>query len=451
MPALSLGLSIYERAEGDLPGLPNVNMFAEQTASESTVLQSRRGLADRSADMGNGPVEQLFKRDLVVGSVLHGVSGGKLYGNTTEIGTIAGAGFVSMAGNEIGLMVTAESDLYFYDGSTLSAVSFPDGADVAHVETGGSRYWMVRKGTGKLYFTDALESNVEALDFLTAESLPDRLLQSIWLDGMLVGLGSESIEFFQQTGNSELPLTPLQNMVIEQGVKATGAACKVGETFAAVSSDNTVIVGSEAQIISNEGLQERIEASSSVRLFSFLLDGIEFLCLRLDSETQVYRMSTGTWHEWATYGQNNWAAQCYAAGVFGSAYDGKTLAWGTDYSDALALGGILERRWRGGFPINGGGVVISNLVARVNVGQTTYLTGDYANPTIELRLSRDAGQTWGTWLPRKLGAQGSYRNKVIWRGLGQTSYPGFFAEWRLSDPVTLRVSSCLINEPFGGR
>lgn len=451
MPALTIGLSSYERAEGDLPALPLINMFAEQTASEDIVLQSRRGLDDRSADMGVGPVKQIFRRDLVAGSTLHGVSDGKLYDGTTSAGTIAGSGFVSMAGNEIGLMVSAGTTLYFYDGATLSNVTFPDSADVVHVETGGSRYWMVRKDTGKLYFTDALESDVEALDFLTAESLPDRLLQTIWLDGMLVGLGSESIEFFQQTGSSTLPITPLQNMVIEQGVKATGAACKIGETFAAVTSRNTIIVGSDAQVISNTGLQERIEASSTHRLFSFLLDGVEFLCLRLDNETQVRNMSSGAWSEFQTYGRANWAAQCYADGVFGSAYDGKTLEWGSDYTDALATSGIMERRWRGGFPINGGGVTVFNATVRCNVGQTPNLSGDYADPTLEMRVSRDAGQTWGNWKDRSLGEQGDYRQRVVWRGLGQASQPGFLAEWRLTDPVPLRVSGCFINEPFGGR
>lgn len=450
MPAITLGYSNYERTEGNLPPLLNFNYYAEKTDSEDVVLQSRRGLDDLNLDMGDGPVRQLFRRDLVVGSTLYGVSGSGLYSGTTLIGSISGSGFVSMAGNEIGLMVTAGNTLYFYDGSTLSTVSFPDGANVAHVETGGARYWLVRKDTGKLYYTDALESDVGALDFLTAESLPDRLLQTIWLKSMLVALGSESIEYFQQTGNADLPLTPLTNMVVEQGIRETGAACRVGETFAAVTNRNTVIMGSDAQIVSNPGLQAKIEASSSVRLFAFLLDGNEMLCLRLDDETHVYTPA-GTWHEWGTYGQTNWAAQCYAANAFGSAYDGKILDWGGDYTEAPATDGILERLCSAGFALNGGSLQISNVMARVNAGQTTQLTGDYAEPRMEMRVSRNAGQTWGKWKAQSLGRQGEYGKKVQWRGGGQASYPGFLAQFRCTDPVPLRVSSILINEPFGGR
>lgn len=446
---IPIGLSSYERAEGDLPGLPVVNMFAEQTASEDVVLQSRRGLVDRSADMGAGPVKQLLKADGVLSGALFGVSNGTLYEATTSKGAIAGSGPVRMAGNEIGLMVTAGAGLYYYDGTTLASVTYPDSASVADVFVGGARFWTVRADTGKLYWTDALEADVEALDFATAESFPDKLLQGLWIDGMAILFGAESIEFWQQTGNSDLPITPLQNMVVERGIKATGCACRIGETFAAVSNHNEVIYGSQAQVISNVGLQERIAASSAVSLFTFRLDGQEFLCLRLDSETQVWNGQT--WSEFATYGLSNWCAQCYAGGVFGSATDGKTLQWGSDYTEALATNNLLERRWRGGFPIEGGGMPINNVQVRCNVGQTPYLSGDYTAPTLEMRVSRNAGRTFGTYRGRSLGAQGDYDKKVIWRALGQASYPGFMAEWRLTDPVGLRVSGCFINESWGGR
>lgn len=450
MPPLQFGSSSYERAEGDIPELPVINMYGEQTPSEGFVLQSRRGLADRSADMGAGPVEALFMRDLVLGSQLYGVSGGVLYQETAPIGPISGTGPVSMAGNEIGLMASAGRSLHFYDGTTLSTVAFPDGANVAHVSVGGSRYWMVRKDTGKLYFTDALESDVEALDFLTAESLPDRLLQTLWIDGALIGFGSESIEFFQQTGNAELPLVPLTNMVIEKGIRATNCATGLGPTFACVTNENNVILQSENNVISNPGLQARIAASANVRLFTFLLDGMEMLALRLDEETQVYNPLTRLWSEFATYGLSNWGVRCEASGVFGSAIDGKTLEWGA-YTDAQATNGVLERRWRAGAPINAGGLSIDNLQLRVNVGQTAVLEGNDAEPIIERGLSRDAGQTWGEWDGVSLGKQGEYRKKVEWRAQGLASRPAFLTEFRCTHPVPLRVSDVLINEPWGGR
>lgn len=450
MPRMQMGLSSYERAEGDLPGLPVVNMYVEQAPTEDSgvALQSRKGLTDRAADMGAGPVQQLFKRDLVEGSTLYGVSGGYFYDGTTQVGAIAGSGFVSMAGNEIGIMTTAGGTLYFFASDVLNTVAFPDSADVAHVTVGGARYWLVRKDTGKLYFTDALESDVEALDFLTAESLPDRLLQTLWVDGGLIAFGAESVEFFQQTGNAELPITPLINLVFEKGLRATGCATNFGPTFAWVTNENQVCVQTEDNIISNPGLEARIAASATCRLFTFILSGDEFLALRLDSETQVFNRRSGAWSEFASYGRANWIPQCFAGGVFGSGADGRTLAWDSSYSD---FGSTHERRFRAGFSLNSGGVTIQNVQLRLNPGQTADLTGTYANPIIEMRQSRDAGQTWGDWKQVALGEQGQYRKKVQWRALGMASQPGFLAEFRVTDPVSLRVSEALVNEPYGGR
>ena len=456
MPSIPFSTSSYERTEGNLPPFPVVNMYAEKGVSGEVILQSRPGLDDRSANMGSGPIKALFKRDGVLSGDLIGVSGGNIYRNTSSLGSLAGSGPVSIAGNEIGIMVAAGSTMRYYNGTTLANVTFPDSADVTKVFAGGSRFWMIREDTGKLYWTDALEADVEALDFATAESLPDKLLDGLWIDGMAVLFGAETVELWQQTGDSTLPLRPMVNLVYERGIKATGCAAAIGSTFAWVGNDNVVYLGDEKTPISNEGLNARIAASTNVSVFTFLIDGVEFLAVRLDDETQVWRMATGTWHEFATYGQTNWAAACHAGGVFGSGIDGKTLAWGTDYTDVSATDGIMERRWGAGFPVNSGGQMIHNLHLRANPGQTTYLSGDYAEPVVELRTSPNMGQTWSAWRSRGMGAagsgaQGEYRRKIEWRGLGMTSRPGFLCQFRCTDPVPLRVSDVMVNEGIGGR
>ncbi|MEO1908794.1 MAG: packaged DNA stabilization protein [Citromicrobium sp.] len=397
--------------------------------------------------MGTEPVEALFKGDLVLTGALYGVAGNLLYRDGSSLGGVSISGHVSMAGNEIGLMIAGGDSLYFYNGSTIAAVSFPDGADVIHVTSGGSRFWFVRKDTGKLYWTNSLDSDVGALNFLTAESLPDRLLQTLWIDGGLIAFGSESIEFYRQTGNATLPLAPIQNLVIEKGIKATGTACVFGETFACVTNQNQVIVQSERNVVSNVGLEARIAASSVCKLFPFEIGGQDCLALRLDGETQVYNRRTGLWSEFTSYGQSNWLPQCYAGGVFGQS-DGATSTFGTVFTD---LGGVMERRIRAGFPINGGGLTISNMRLRCNTGQSTVRTGDYADPQVEMRLSDTNGQSWGEWEATSLGERGDFGGQPEWRALGQASAPGFLAEVRVTDPVDFRLSGAFINEAWGGR
>ena len=446
MPALSFGLSSYERAEGDLPGLPAVNMYAEETASEGVVLQSRRGLVDRSANMGAGPVRALFKRDGVVSGALLGVSGSALYSGTASVGTVTGTGPVSIAGNETGALVCAGASLHSWNGATFATVSLPDSFNAIKVVEGASRFVVIRANSGRFYFTPPLAQTFDALDFATAESEADQLLDALFLDDILILFGKETVEFWPNTTDNNLPFQALEVRVLERGIRATGCATTLGSSFAWITDQNTVCLNDENGVISNPGIQERLSASTTASLFNFFIDGTEFLACRMDNETQVYNTRTGTWSQFETNG-GNWAATCHAAGVFGSG-DGKTLAFGDDY---LELGGVLERRFRGGLPINGGGVPIYNLRLRCNPGQTGFLSGQYADPIIEMRISRDAGQTWGLWKGTQLGLQGEYRKRVEWRALGMASAPGFMCEIKLTDPVPLRASGIFVNEPFGGR
>lgn len=447
---LPFGLSSYRRDRGDMPELPVLNMFAEEAPTEDgwVVLQSRPGLSDRGVSMSTGPVRKLFKRDGVLSGDLFGVSGGNLYQGTTLIGTIPGAGPVSMAGNEIGLMIAAGGTMRFYNGTTLVDVAFPDGANVSKVAITSARFVAIRADTGKFYWTEPLTSTVDPLAFATAESAPDRSLDLVTMDDVLVIFGAETVEFWPNVSDPDLPFAPIEGRVIEKGIKATGCATNIGSTFAWVTNENNVCISDENNIVSYAGLQARIAASAECSLFTFLIDGVEFLALQVDNETQVYNPRSGLWHEFASYGYDNWLPGCAVGEIFGSSVDGKTLTWGTGHSD---LGGVLERRFRAGVNINGSPLNVFRLQVRANVGQTPNLTGDYADPQIEMRLSPDAGQTWDEWEPTSLGVQGDYRALPEWRTLGLASYPGFFVEFRVTDPVPFRVSDVLANQEYGGR
>jgi hypothetical protein len=450
MANIEFATSSYERGRGGLPPLSVTNMVLEQAPTEKTgkALQSRMAVIDRAADMGTGPVKAVFRKDGVQSGDLFGVSFGALYRGTTYLGAIPGDGPVSVAGNEGGVMAAAGGALRYYNGTTLADVAFPDGASVIKVIAGAGRFIALRADTGKFYWTPILASTVDPLDFATAENQPDNLRDALFIDDILLLFGSETVEFWPNTGDAELPFQPLEGRVIEKGIRGTGCAAAIGSSFAWVTHENQVCMSDENNIISNNGLQERIEASAEVSLFAFVMGGNEYLCLQLDNETQVFQPRTGQWSEWKSYGFNRWVPSCFSGGVFGSGVDGRTLAFGAGHVD---LGGQMERLWSAGLPIDGGAIRISNIVARVNVGQTPFLTGDYDDPVIEMRMSRDDGKTWGDWRQKSLGAQGKYRTEVQWRGLGVASRPSLLVQFRVTDPVDIRCSGVLINEPGGGR
>lgn len=446
---LQFGLTAQERARGDLPELPVINMFAEEAPTEETgiVLQSRPGLLDRVEDMGAGPVQALFKADGVLGGALFGVSGGTFYQGATSKGVVDGAGPFSIAGYEDKLFIAGGASLWGYDGTTLAAVTFPDGAGVNKVVVGASRLIAIRADTEKFYWSDVLSDAIGALSFASAEQQPDRLKDMLFWSDSLVLFGTETVEFWPNATDPVLPFQPLEGRTYRRGIKGTGCATLVGPTFAWVTDTNQVCIENPDNIVSKPGLEALIEASATVRLWTFLLEGTEFLALTLDGRTFVRSMRSGLWSEFVSAEADNWVPQCFAGGVFGSSLDGTTIQWGTGWED---LGGTLERRFRAGAPLNAGGAILSNVVLRNNVGATTFETGTYANPIVEMRSSRDAGRTWGAWRPARLGEQGNYRKRVQWKACGMASQPGVLLEFRVSDPVGWRVSDVLVNEVFGG-
>lgn len=450
MRDLDFATSSYDRGRGGLPPLPVVNMVLEQAPTEKAgkMLQSRMALVETGSVAGNGPIAALMVKDGVLGGDRFAVSDGNLYRGTTLLGAIPGDGPVSIAGNEGGVMVAAGSTMRYYDGATLTDVDFPNGAGVTKVLSGAGRFIALREDTGQFYWTPILENTVDALDFATAENQPDRALDALFIDDILMLFGSETVEFWPNVQSEDLPFQPLEGRVIEKGIRATGCATAIGSTFAWVTNENQVCLSDENNIISNNGLQERIEASAEVKLFSFVMGGNEFVCLQLDAETQVFNPRTGAWSEWKSYGQARWAVSCYSNNVMGSDIDGRLLRFGAGHVD---LGGPMERMWTGGYPIDAGGLRVSSALARVNVGQTPFLTGDYTTPQIEMRQSRDGGRTWQDWRQKSLGAQGNYRQEVQWRGLGLASRPALLLQFRVTDPVDVRVSAVVINAPGGGR
>lgn len=445
---IQYGTSNFDRERGNLPELPVVNMFAEDAVTEGKpVLQSRPGLANASVSMGSGPIRQLFQVDGVLSNALIGVSGSNLYTGSTLVGAINGTGPVSIDGYENLVFTTAGEDLWKYDGTTLSAVAFPDAAATIKVVVGASRAIIIEKNTQTFFWSTPLTSTIDALSFSSAENSPDRLRDMLYVSDNLILFGAETVEFWPATDNADSPFLPLKGRVFQKGIKATGCATIFSTSFAWVTEDNEICVSRPDNVVSDSGLSRRIAASTTVSLWRFWLDSIEFLAVTHDSGTEVLSAGSQSWSVFSSTGLANWKAKHYTNGYFGSSIDGQLYQWGTDHAD---FGGVLERNFRAWAAIESGGIVANNVNLRTNPGQTPFLVAPYDNPVIEMRTSRDGGHTWTPYRSANLGRQGKYMTTVQWRGLGMFSAPGVLVDFRLTDPVPLRVSNVLGNEPYGG-
>lgn len=443
------GISTFERRRGDFPELPVVNMLAEDIPTEPGItLQSRPGLENASVNMGSDPVKELFQIDGVLNNGLFGVAATNLYKDGTSVGAINGTDNVSFAGYEDVVFVNAGESIWAYDGTTLTELSFPDSADVSKIVVGASRLVALRKDTGKIYWTSPLGTTVDALDFATAENSPDTLKDILFLSDRLILFGSETVEIWPATGDDELPYQPLPGATYPVGVKEVGNACLFNRSFAWITNYNEVCFNSPENILSDPELQTRIAASTTSHLWTFFVDENEFLVVTLDSETWVYGGRSQVWSRLESFGQSNWVCQCYENGNFGTTLNGQLVQWSTDsYED---LGGPMNRSFSGWIPLTGEPLWLGNIVLRTNPGTTPFLSGDYADPVVELRTSLDGGRSWNEWQSRTLGQQGQYRAKTVWSSMGQFGYPGVLAQVRCSDPVPFRISGLSFNEPFGG-
>jgi hypothetical protein len=442
------GISTFERRRGDFPQLPVVNMLGENIPVEPGVtLQSRPGLEESDVVMGNGPVRELYQIDGVLNNGLFGVSGNKLYNGSTEIGTVDGDDNVSFAGYEDYVFVNAGEKIYTYDGTTFSQIIFPDDADVSKIAVGASRLIALRKDTGTFYWSEPLGVTIPSLNFATAENVPDKLLDLLFIADRLILFGSETVETWPVAGDQDLPFQPLPGATFPVGIKAVGCATVFGRSFAWITNYNEVCVGTPENIISDPELQVRLSATENPHLWVFFVDDNEFLAVTMDNETWVYGLRTQLWSTLKSYGKDNWVCQCYENGLFGATDRGELVQWSDDYSD---FGEILERSFNGWITLTGEPLWLANIVLRTNPGTTPFLSGEYSDPVVELRTSQDGGKTWQPWQSQSLGRQGTYRAKTVWSSMGQFGYPGVLVQVRNSDPVPFRISGLSYNEPFGG-
>lgn len=437
----------FGRNRGNLPELPIVNLFAENAEPKgNVVLQSRPGL-DEYTVLGTDPIRFLYSEPGVFSESLFAVVGNKLYKGNSNLGTVTGTDHVSMDSFEGVTFYAAGENIHMYDGATLSTVAFPDNAAVSKVVVGASRLVAIKKESQTIYWTLPLESTIDALDFAQAEYSPDRLLDMLFIGDMLILFGEATVEFWtSQTGSGDIPFAPVPGRVFPKGIKNTGAATPLGSSWAWVTNTNQICVTSPDNVISTREIETEIEEAGSAILWTFYLDSIEFLAVRVGNKTHVFNTTNPTWTQFQTYGNTNWEPSCYSNGYFGSSFSGRILTWSDQYVDDT----VLERRFRVWGPLNMETIIAHNIFLRVNPGRTPYTVGTYTSPKIEMRTSRDGGNVWSNWRTTEMGSLGDYRKQTKFLACGIFSYPGALAEFRITDPVPFRVSSVLVNEAYGG-
>jgi hypothetical protein len=475
VPAIPLGLAAYERM--DVAPVTLKNLYYEKAPSnlEDQVSLVPRARLKAFAKCGAGPIKGLYRKGGVLANV--GLSGSiialsdhNVYrvaqtgvpgtGTSTLIGTLDGDFRMSAEGNADCVVLTAGgSSVYTTDGTTLSAITFPDGKIVWAVDTLNS-YFLFASELGRFYWSAIGGTTVSALDYATAESQPDVLItlkvigDELWLFGRL------SIEVWQPTGDLDLPFQRI-------GGRIFGIGCTVRDTVQKLNVDglDTVCwVGTDRRVyrtnpnpvrISDEALEEclarlTIDASASASNPYATIDswnGHDFYVLHIPGEGSfAYDLHTGKWDERTSYGHPLWRGNSAAVGpnaqpLIGDAYSNQiwemVVDQVTDGDDPVVFEftGLLE---------------VSSAPTRCNNVSLDLAAGTdpdpQDDPMMQMAYSDDLGGQFHDVDAQPIGRQGQRFARVLWSRLGMLRRPGRIFRWRTTLPVTVRKAK--YNETF---
>jgi hypothetical protein len=154
--------------------------------------------------------------------------------------------------------------LQYYSTGALTAVTGMGGGELPKALASVSGYVLVGvDGTDKFYFIQPGAVIIDPLDFASAESSPDVILDMLAVGDNVLIMGNSSSESWYATGDSLAPFAPTQGRVYQRGVIEGTAAC-VGDDVCLVADDGKVyLLGTQggqygAHPISTGGIEERI-------------------------------------------------------------------------------------------------------------------------------------------------------------------------------------------------
>jgi hypothetical protein len=393
--------------------------------------------------VGTGPIRGLW----TFKNVLYVVSGIQLYKvdtnyTVTLLGTVTGTGPVSMSDNGTQLFVAANGPGFIYNANTnvfqqITDPDYPGAVTVSYIDG----YFVFNEpNTQKFWVTSIFDgTNINALDFASAEGAPDELVgliadhREVWL------FGTDSVEVWYNSGDPDFPFARIQGAFNELGCAAPYSIAKMDNGLFWLGEDarGQGIVyranGYTGQRISTHAVEWQIQQYGNISDaigYTYQQDGHSFYVLIFPSagKTWVYDVATQAWHERAGFSNGNFVRHRSNCQVFfdsqvmvGDYENGKIYAFDLDvYADDGQPQKWL-RSWRalqtGQNTLKRTAHHSLQLDIESGVG---LVTGQGSDPEVMLRWSDDGGHTWSNEHWVKIGKIGEYGRRAIWRRLGMT-------------------------------
>jgi hypothetical protein len=303
-----------------------------------------------------------------------------------------------------------------------------------------------------------------SLAFSSKDGAPDNLISMIVDHREVYLLGEASSEVWVDSGLFPFAFQRIPGTSTQHGIAAKFSVARLGNSFAYLSKnirgDGQIMMmnGYIPTRISNHAVENSIEGAEigDARAWTYLIEGHEVYVISFPTLdlTWAYDIASGMWHKWLWVDSNNifhrHRGNCHShfanMSLVGDWENGQIYMLDPNvYTDN---GGEIRRVRRAphlvsdfqrqffselqilfqpGVGLSGkiiGSTSPTNGVAGVGVagfaiaGQADIATQG-ADPQAMLRWSNDGGSTWSNEHWVSIGVQGRYKNRAIWRRLGQ--------------------------------
>jgi hypothetical protein len=454
---VSFGIESYQHRSRPLASQRMINCYIEAAPTQAktfAAIVENYGIAPHltvGAGFTRGGAE--------INDVLYTVVGEVLYlipptGAPVPLGSIPGANYVQMAGDETHVMLVTNHLGYVWDGTAVTQITDEDfpGAEWVVVLDG---YFIVGvPSSGRFAISGNRDPLVwDALDFATGEAYPDDNVGAVADHGELILFGKRSGQAFDNTGAADFPFEAIKSGKMEVGLMSRHGLAKIDNTIYFLGHDGLVykLQGYKPERISTHWVEQIIEDWPDKTCFgmTFVEGGHKMFALSSDTGTVVFDIATGKWHERMSLGFARWRPlfilRAHDRWYVGDFYtnrigilDPHTF---TEWSDVLRCSATSSA-------ISDGNKRIRNrrleLIFESGVGLNT---GQGSDPKIMLDWSNDGGRTWSGEHWRPLGKIGEFLVRALWNRIGKPRDRVY--RYTVTDPVRRTLISAELNAEQG--
>jgi hypothetical protein len=354
----------------------------------------------------------------------------------------------------------ASTTLYALNFSVMPANDGPfQGADVVDVV---DNYFVYnRPGTQQWGSSAPLSPISPSLSFSSKDGAPDDLVSMIVDHREVYLLGESSSEVWVDSGLFPFAFQRIPGTSTQHGIAAKFSVARLGNSFAYLSKnirgDGQVMImnGYTPTRISTHAVEYSIEGGfiSDARAWTYLIEGHEVYVVSFPTLdlTWAYDIASGMWHKWLWVDSQNvfhrHRGNCHShfqgANLVGDHTNGQIYM--LDSSNYTDDGNEIRRVRRAPH-------LISDYQRQYfHEFQIHFQPGvglpDGSAPQAMCRWSDDGGSTWSNEHWSSIGVQGAYKNRAIWRRLGQSRDRIF--EVVVTDPINAVITAANLKASVG--